>query len=228
MGIKAFVDQFSMKPADQADTEMMRALRTAPIGLAILSEDFFNVERSPWPLCELRMIVEGGEKQKLLPVVWRDITHNDLRDLLTAGLAQAFTLGQKAEFRQSRIAHGLQFCTPGQRNDLARRVTRTTALVLSEAAESADLSLNDDCERVCCAVLTILADHIIRVQHAVTNDSRQRVLNVVNRVEAAMTQVASGKRLPNVPAGEKRVLHKYLLDLRDINEALIEGISRKL
>lgn len=220
LGIKAFVDQYSMKPADQADTMMMLALRTAPVGLAILSKDFFDVERSPWPLSELRTIVEGGEKQKFLPIVWRDITHSDLRDLLTAGLAQAFTLGQEAQFKKSMEAHGLQFCTPGQRNDLVRRVTRTTALRCS--------SPDHDCERVCWAVLSNLADHIIRVQHTVTNESRRRLLGVVNRVEAAMAQVASGKRLSNVPAGEVREVHKYLLDLQEIGEALVEGISSKL
>lgn len=63
--LKAFVDQADLPPGVKADTQMLMAVSKAPIGLALICEDYL---RKPWPIRELIIIEERGT---LLPVLYK-------------------------------------------------------------------------------------------------------------------------------------------------------------
>lgn len=75
IGLRAFLDQSSLVPGDQADQLMLTAVERAPVGLALLSTNF---PQKPWPINELRVIVQQGT---LLPVLYK-ISYEDAKTLM--------------------------------------------------------------------------------------------------------------------------------------------------
>jgi hypothetical protein len=75
--LRAFVDQSELHGGDCADVRMLTAVKEAPVGLALLSEDFFRKE---WPVRELKLIVGGA----IFLSVLYNITHEDAKMALSS------------------------------------------------------------------------------------------------------------------------------------------------
>lgn len=78
VGLKAFVDEADLEGGAQADVKILRAVKQAPVGLALFSKRFFEKD---WPMRELKIIVGAAT---LLPVLY-GISHEDAE----AALAQS-------------------------------------------------------------------------------------------------------------------------------------------
>ena len=101
VGIRAFVDQNDLRGAMKADACMLGQARSAPVGLAILSPEFFS---KTWPMRELEILME---RDSLLP-------------MLTSRLPRFTHEAFVQCVRQS------QYLPQGDREGFAQRVTRIT------------------------------------------------------------------------------------------------------
>jgi hypothetical protein len=102
VGIRAFVDQDDLAGAAPADARMLETARSAPIGLAIFSREFFG---KGWPMRELQILLEQGS---LLPILSNRppaFTHEDL--VMAAKMCEHVSAAERNAFaeRVARITH---------------------------------------------------------------------------------------------------------------------------
>lgn len=76
IGLRAFVDEADLEGGAAADLRMLRAVKEAPVGLALMSKPFF---RKAWPMRELGIIVGAAT---LLPVLYM-ISHEEAKEALS-------------------------------------------------------------------------------------------------------------------------------------------------
>lgn len=173
LGIHAFVDKEDLRAADTADDIMLRAARTAPIGLAIFSREFFA---KSWPMRELHII---SERNTLLPVLTPrepTFTHDELEEHLKKAAKKTKGGLSKEEW-----------------DDFMKKVLRTTHPEQVKEAYTRPLRC-----RLCLDVIRLLVEKTCpRLGDSkLAEEVLRRVLNAVREV----MRTGEGSRFPKILA----------------------------
>ena len=202
LGIRAFLDAEDLECGADADVQMRMCLKSAPLGIALLSKQFFNVAAAPRPLAELRMALNSD---KLLPVLLRELPHDELRERLVTALQ---TPVQDPD---------LLFATGGDRDEFVRKLVRTAALQFDDPDEVAFR------HRIAWAAVQKLARYCIGLRPRVTPHMREDYVDLVATLRVALKEVATKQGLRSLSDAEREKARSIVLAMRDCNLPQLEA-----